>query len=143
MLATNVIDANAQADYQAGRSVTLLPGFSAERGATFSAVVQSCSCDKGLLTVAESDADRLRLTAYPNPFTESTVIRYRLAEASPVNLSLLNEQGQVLEVLVNDALQEAGLHEYTYRNGSAPAAVYLYSLRTSQGVVSKRLLKQR
>lgn len=140
--ASNVISREAQAEYQAGHSVTLLPGFSAEQGATFVAQVKTCDCEKNVYAGVNLEANRLTLTAYPNPFTEKTVIRYRLTKASPVNLSLLNEQGQTVDVLLNGEVQEAGLHEYTYRNASLHTMVYLYSLRTNQGTVSKRLVKQ-
>ena len=141
MVATNIIDRDAKADYQAGQSITLMPGFSAERGASFTAQVKSCSCDQNSL-FTEADVNQLTLTAYPNPFVETTVIRYRLSEASPVNLSLFNEQGKIVDVLVNNEIQEAGLHEYTYRNSTATTMIYLYSLKTKKGEVSKRLIKQ-
>ncbi|RIV21276.1 T9SS C-terminal target domain-containing protein [Fibrisoma montanum] len=139
LVASNVVASSAKAEYQAGRSVTLLPGFTAEHGSRFEAQVKDCSCDQALLS-AES---RSILAAYPNPFIEATVIKYRLAEASPVTLSLLNAQGQTVEVLLSSDFQEAGAHEFTYKNASLPASVYLYSLRTTQGIVTKRLVKNR
>ena len=139
MTALNVIDRDARADYQAGRSITLLPGFKAEAGATFAAQVKSSSCEQ--FTALKAEESQLTLTAYPNPFVESTVIRYRLQQASPVYLSILDEQGKVVEVLVDGKSQEAGLHEFTYRNSSLSESLYLYSLRTKAGVITKRLLK--
>ncbi|QJW89655.1 T9SS type A sorting domain-containing protein [Spirosoma taeanense] len=144
LVATNVVDREALASYQAGRSLTLLPGFSAEQGSVFTAEVKSCTCNPlPSADLAAESENRLTLTAYPNPFTETTVIRYRLTEASAVSLSLLDEQGRAVDMLISGEMQEAGLHEYTYRNASSPAMVYLYSLRTNQGVTTKRLIKQR
>jgi hypothetical protein len=138
LTATNLVANESQADYQAGKSVTLLPGFKAEQGSVFTAQVKACSCSENL---AAMESEKLTLTAYPNPFVESTIIRYRLMESSPVKLTVLNEQGQLIDVLVNGTQQEAGLHEITYSNPSLLEKVYLYSLRTKQGVVTKRLLK--
>lgn len=136
LVATNIVARAAQGDYEAGRSITLLPGFTAEQGSTFTAQIKSCSCDQ-----VELEGNQLKLTAYPNPFVESTIIRYQLTEASPVNLTLVDEQGQTVAVLVSEANQEAGLHEYKYRNRSLQESVYLYSLRTKHGVITKRLVK--
>ncbi len=139
LTAQNVIASDAKADYQAGNSITLMPGFKAEAGATFLAQVKSCDCNE--LAALKSEAEQVTLSAYPNPFVESTVIRYQLKQASPVYLSIVDEQGKVLDVLVDDKSQEAGVHEYTYRNSSLPESMYLYSLRTKEGVITKRLLK--
>jgi hypothetical protein len=136
LIATNTVENAAQGDYQAGRSITLLPGFTAKQGSTFTAQVKPCPCDQ-----TELEGSRLTLTAYPNPFIESTVIRYQLHEATPVQLTVVDEQGRVVEVLADDKSQEVGAHEYTYRNASLPEAVYLYSLRTKEGVITRRLVK--
>ncbi len=133
--ATSIISKSAQGDYQAGQSVTLLPGFQAKHGSLFTAQARACECGSG-----ELERNQLTLTAYPNPFVESTVIRYRLTEGSPVTLTLLNEQGQLITTLVSET-QEAGVHEYTYRDSSLRESVYLYALRTKEGLVTKRLVK--
>ena len=134
--ATNLISSTAQGDYKAGNSISLLPGFHAERGSLFAAQVHPCDCNP-----IGAEANHLSLTAYPNPFVESTVIRYRLTDASPVNLTLLDEQGQPIKVLVSETSQEAGVYEYKYRNSSLQESVYLYSLQTNKGVITKRLVK--
>lgn len=134
--ATNLISSAAQGDYKAGNSIALLPGFHAERGSVFAAQVHPCDCNP-----VGVESNHLSLTAYPNPFIESTVIRYQLTDASPVSLTLLDEQGQLVKVLVSEANREAGVYEYTYRNSSLRESVYLYSLKTSNGVITKRLVK--
>jgi|SRR5919202_2346351 hypothetical protein len=138
LIATNLVDRDAQGDFQAGKSITLLPGFNAEQGSTFTAQVKSCSCEQGASFL---EGGRLTLTAYPNPFVESTILRYRLTEASPVNLTILNQKGEQIDVLVNETSQEAGVYEFKYSNASLPESAYLYSLRTKKGVVTKRLIK--
>lgn len=135
--ATNTLLPNARAAYQAGQSITLLPGFVAEQGAAFTAHISDCFCDQ-----LNSEAKGLSVTAYPNPFVESTTVQYKLSNASPVSLRILDEQGKLIDILVDNEQQEVGMHEYTYRSKSSLVMNYFFSLRTNQGIATKRITKQ-
>jgi hypothetical protein len=69
---------------------------------------------------------------YPNPFNPSTTIRYDLAQASEVRLSIFNVLGQRIRVLVNTA-QSAGTHSVRWDGRDAAGkgvstGLYLYKL---------------
>ncbi|RLD12695.1 T9SS C-terminal target domain-containing protein, partial [candidate division KSB1 bacterium] len=68
---------------------------------------------------------------YPNPFNPSTLIRYRLADAGKVNLTVYNSLGQKVKTLVNK-IQNAGLHEVKFDGGSLPSGIYFCSLKQGQ-----------
>ena len=68
---------------------------------------------------------------YPNPFNPSTLIRYRLADAGKVNLTVYNSLGQKVKTLVNK-MQNAGLHEVKFDGGSLPSGIYFCSLKQGQ-----------
>lgn len=76
---------------------------------------------------------------YPNPFTESTQIRFSLPEAMSVSLRVLNVLGREVRVLVNGRL-EAGTHEADFIAADLPAGIYLYRLEAGDQVQVRRML---
>jgi aminopeptidase N len=64
---------------------------------------------------------------YPNPFNNSTIIKFRLAEDSPVRLDIYNLQGQKVKSLV-DGIMDSGEHEVIWNAGSVSSGVYFYKL---------------
>ena len=76
---------------------------------------------------------------YPNPFNHETTILYNLSSEQHVNLTLYNELGQKVRVLVNDT-GDAGLNEYILNGDNLPSGVYLYTLETAANKITKKLL---
>ena len=76
---------------------------------------------------------------YPNPFNPSTKIAYSIPERSKVHLSVFDLLGREVAVLV-DKEQEAGSHSVQFRAGKFSSGVYFYRLRTSNNVVTKKML---
>jgi flagellar hook assembly protein FlgD len=81
----------------------------------------------------------------PNPFNPSTTLRYHLAEAGQVELTIYNVMGQQVRVLI-DQVQQAGGYEVEWdaTDGSgqrvAPG-LYLYRLMAGdRAAVGKMLL---
>lgn len=68
---------------------------------------------------------------YPNPFNPSTSIRFSVAQASEVRLSVYNILGAEVSVLVNETLA-AGVYEVAYEAGSQPSGSYFYKLEAIQ-----------
>jgi hypothetical protein len=69
----------------------------------------------------------------PNPFNPRTVIRYELAEASPVRLRVYDVAGRLLRVLVDRRLAAPGAHAVTWDGRDdtgrhAPSGTYLCRL---------------
>ena len=84
----------------------------------------------------EDSEDQEYLNAYPNPFSDQTVIRYRLDESSSVTLDLFDLHGKLINRLVNES-QHDGDYQVTW-NGTdqqgihIPAGIYTLKL-TSLG----------
>ena len=75
----------------------------------------------------------LGLTAYPNPFTAASQVRYRLASAQDVQLDVLDVAGRVVATLASGA-QDAGIHEVSWSARTAhgqrlPNGLYLVRIR--------------
>ncbi|MCE2958807.1 MAG: T9SS type A sorting domain-containing protein [Bacteroidota bacterium] len=78
-------------------------------------------------------------TAFPNPTSSKVSFRYYIEEPSQVRLSLINTTGSVVATPV-DAYQEAGAYEMSYDASNLPAGIYIYTLETSMGKETKRLV---
>ena len=84
------------------------------------------------------DRDALFQNA-PNPFRDETVIRYRLATAGRVRLTLYDVRGREVEGLINE-VQGAGPHALTLRVRRLPDGIYSYRLHTPAGDLQKKCL---
>ena len=76
----------------------------------------------------------------PNPFELETEIGYRLATDGQVRVTIYNEMGQIIDVLV-DQFQESGEYNVTWRNDSIARGVYFYSLEINGEELVRRMVK--
>ncbi len=80
---------------------------------------------------------------YPNPFSEATSLRYRLAERGPATLEVFDLLGRRVRVLA-DGVQRAGAHEVRWDGLDADgrrvaSGVYLVRLRTDAATATRRV----
>ena len=76
---------------------------------------------------------------HPNPFRESTTIRYSLPQAMHVRLTVYDVLGREVAVLV-DRRQEAGAYTVDFEAGSLPAGVYLYRVEMDRLAATKTMM---
>jgi len=78
---------------------------------------------------------------FPNPFETETAINFTISEAAQIRLEISDNQGRVLEVLVNQKLNKG---EYTERwDASAHApGTYYYSLYADTALLTKKMIKR-
>ncbi|NKB68841.1 MAG: T9SS type A sorting domain-containing protein [Candidatus Latescibacteria bacterium] len=94
-------------------------------------------------TAAQPDRFVLHPNA-PNPFNGQTAIRFALAQAGPVELTLYNLAGQKIATLM-DGVLAAGAHALAWdgrddSGRSLASGVYLYRLRAGDQAQTRRLL---
>ncbi len=75
---------------------------------------------------------------YPNPFNPSTRISFGLSKSTNVVLKVFNNLGQEVATLVNESLQ-AGSYDANFDASNLPSGIYIYSLRTNGGVITKKM----
>ena len=91
------------------------------------------TCDPVVTTLSAEVPETSALEQnYPNPFNPTTQIRFQLAEAADVRLSVYDVTGREVAVLVSDRM-EAGSYEVAWEGRDAsgrvlPSGVYLYRL---------------
>ena len=74
---------------------------------------------------------------YPNPFNPTTTIRYTVASAGKVRLTVYNILGQKVRTLVNKK-QQAGQYAITFDAKELASGVYIYRLQTDKGFSQTR-----
>ncbi|MFH1050508.1 MAG: two-component regulator propeller domain-containing protein [bacterium] len=70
---------------------------------------------------------------YPNPFSESTTIKYYLVQPTFVNLKVFDTYGRELANLENNFLNE-GEHQVRFDAGNLPDGIYYYKLISADRV---------
>ncbi len=93
------------------------------------------------ITALTEPNDPAGLRAWPNPMTTRTGIRYQLAAASAVRLSVMDAVGREVNVLV-DERQSAGPHQYGLTDKQIPVpGVYLVRLVTDTYSQTLRIVR--
>jgi len=77
---------------------------------------------------------------YPNPFNPATTIMYALPNQSKVSLNVYNVLGELIIVLINNELQEAGYHQVMFKGNSLSSGVYIYKLVAGNYTHTKKML---
>jgi hypothetical protein len=79
---------------------------------------------------------------FPNPFNPSTLIRYQLAGAGPVRLTVYDILGREVATLT-DGMQQPGTHEARFDGGGLSSGVYFYRLQTAGFVQERKMILQK
>ena len=75
------------------------------------------------ITGKEVSAPDFVLSAFPNPFTGNSTIKYRVTQTANVNISVYNVSGIQVASLVNSK-QEPGTYSVQWNAGNAAHGVY-------------------
>ena len=89
--------------------------------------------------VSEQPSQVALVSSYPNPFNPEATIRFDVSKSQQVRLSVFNELGQQVMVLVNGRL-EAGQHEARLAAYGLPSGAYFVRLETDTGVVTRTVV---
>jgi hypothetical protein len=94
------------------------------------------------ITVPEETFELVLYAAYPSPSRDTINFVYSLPADGQVTLSVYDLSGRRVATLV-DADETAGRHEASWNCTEVPSGVYLYSLETSAGSLTQRLVVSR
>lgn len=160
---TFVITNTGSVEFQAGNSISLLPGFQAITGSNFRAYLQASDNDnfsdlnntalyQNKIIFSSNSVVKPKILPnafslfqnYPNPFNPSTLIQYGLKGNVNVKITVYDILGRVIKTLVND-FQDAGyrsvIWDGTNNFGSSVATgLYIYKIVAGNFVESKKML---
>jgi glucose/arabinose dehydrogenase len=126
----------SQAQFEAGQTVILNPGFEVPNGSDFLATILPCQAslsEEEVQSRSENDINNLLtspidLTIFPNPFQQSTTLSYSLPQSAEVQITILDVNGQVRQILSPPALQLAGDYQLDWEAQDFPKGLYLVRL---------------
>ena len=75
------------------------------------------------------EAAPLTVSAHPNPFNPSTIIRFSLPAEGHTRLTIYNIAGQRVATLLNENMS-AGTHEAVFDGTAVSSGIYVYRLQT-------------
>lgn len=78
---------------------------------------------------------------YPNPVRSTTTIRFTLPRTSNVNLSVYDQSGRVVKVLINDT-KDAGTHAINLNAGTLTKGLYYYKMQAGEYSSVKKMVIQ-
>ncbi len=79
---------------------------------------------------------------YPNPFNPTTHIRYSVAKTSKVTLRVFDILGREVQTLVNE-VKSPGQYTVTFNGQDLSSGIYLYRLKASDFLETKKLILQK
>lgn len=150
--ATGAIANNKRVVFKAGTSITLYPGFHAQAGSDFTAMIEDCTPDNPLqdevaaersqtaLTEVVRRPAELALKVAPNPFNGQTTVDYYLPTASPTKIQLMDFMGREIQVLRPLQQQSAGWHQLTIHAENLPTGTYFLVLQNKGELKTRQLI---
>jgi hypothetical protein len=75
----------------------------------------------------------------PNPFNPVTTIRFKISEASNINLKVYDLLGKLISILADD-YKTPGEYSVVFDAKNLPSGVYYYKLETKNGFEIKRMI---
>ena len=90
-------------------------------------------------TEVKTDISSSKVSAFPNPFSTTTIIKYSLPKSSKVNLEIYNNQGR-LNKKGEEIREVAGDYEISWTPGNLPDGKYYYCLTTEYSRFSNKIV---
>ena len=113
-------------------------------GNTWSAVTEAIFTSEPATPVPQLRQANKKLPAicYPNPFVQSTTIRYILPQAGEVSIRVLSSEGRVVAGL-HEGFQPEGEHSVTWAPEGLPAGLYFYQIRMADMIHTGKMILNR
>ncbi len=81
-----------------------------------------------------------RLENFPNPSRDHTTIRVELAQAGPVQITVRDRSGRIVQVVEQGTELLAGRHEYALSVTGLAAGAYYATLQTERGTTTVKMI---
>ncbi len=154
IITNGAVNVTGDITYQAGTSITLNPGFTANAGSTFTAKIDVCTNSLVAEDLELRQADTsipISLTmrpqlveplVFPNPFSQSFSIEYELEVPSEVYIHVFDLRGRLIAESLNNPHQVAGFNTLTIPSANWIDGMYLVRIQVGDKVWTKRVVKQ-
>ena len=147
---TGLIRPNASVTFKAGDQIDLAPGFYAEPGSAFLAMIEACA-DNAIVENATSrtqlenfstnNFSDIALAVHPNPVANNATITYVVPKTDKLHINLYTLDGQLLQTLFKGTKEE-GMHLIDWQVAGLPKGMYFMSLETRESRVVRKVVFQ-
>lgn len=150
IISSGKVRSGANVTFRAGKKIVLRPGFKVESGATFYGLIDRCVqldyLEKPILqeqAAVTAPKSNFSAKAIPNPFQNTTLLVYDLAEQSPISITLHDISGKKIRTLSREPAQLPGRYSISISGSELAAGWYNVQLVTSKtkAVVKLILIK--
>ncbi|MDR2910424.1 MAG: T9SS type A sorting domain-containing protein [Bacteroidales bacterium] len=147
---------------KANESIILKPGFVAEAGSSFSAITTSETCTKSNssnMTPTRTDERNttdaktmdentgkttdIFVDMYPNPFSESFTLSFKCDAPSNVFVRLHDINGNLIKIVADSILCDAGMHQFTVNGADLAEGIYLLELNINRKNILFKIIKNK
>jgi hypothetical protein len=141
IISSSVIQSGSNVQMTATETITLMPGFEVQSGATFFAKIENCAPNVMIIPPKEEASIVEDFTIYPNPFQQGFSVKFGMAENERGNLIVTNLQGQqiVSRRIANNWGQNT--YEEVFTFDYLVPGIYIISLRTDLRNIHKKIIK--
>lgn len=164
------VKSNADFTFKAGTSIELMPGFHAEAGSSFKAVIAPCEQylyvgvknlksaksiptkdvnntiaeNKNILEIQDKSQNYLRniINVYPNPFSTITKLQYYLAEDSFIKIEIYDLYGSKVKELINK-YHKKGTYIIEFNGSELNCGMYLCKIISKNYLETIKILKNK
>ena len=142
--------------YQADNSIVLNPGFEAIGTSSFLAEIEDCHTAPVIahrdayagpmpgvvepIELQNEDPEENSLSIFPNPTSGQVFIDYEISEEAPLYLDLVDQQGRVVEQVVNQTNHAAGTFRVSQRLDHLANGIYFFRLRHNDRELVKKVV---
>lgn len=92
------------------------------------------------LGIAENNDNKIKLDAFPNPFSTSTQIYYELKANANVTIAVYDVLGNKIETLTNSENQTSGKHAVDFNSKDHAKGIYLVTVNIDGQLYTKRIV---
>ncbi|MCF8464709.1 MAG: T9SS type A sorting domain-containing protein [Flavobacteriales bacterium] len=147
--------------YQAGRSITLTPGFEVKQFTPFDAVLQPCATPSsaeyqditgtyagpldGILSSITSVEEKElsnHFLLFPNPSSYRVNLEFEMAIAGSVSIDLTDLSGRTVAQLIANRTISSGMFRMAFDVTEFSAGTYLVKLQSPQRTITQKLIIQ-
>ena len=80
------------------------------------------------------------VSVYPNPFTETTTIKFSMPEDDHVSIDVYDISGKLIETIFNSDVSAEQKYTVEFSGSTLPSGMYFYRMTTNSDVYSGKMM---
>jgi len=152
IISTSTLASGTEVNFYAGKCIVLSPNFTVSAGAEFTAkILTPCtSSSTNTLSIPQTNQAKLlaktettikpTLKISPNPFSDQSRVEINLPEKDVVNITVFDQTGRKVKVLVKNKLLESGKHIFHLKELQSLSGLLFINMSTTKTQLVKKAI---